>query len=409
MMVGGPARPLVYDEAGNVTVKCEFENGGVKRPTGLKMNGPGSVAALDCFLVADDLTGACDAAVHFAMRGYRTSVPIAPGAETANSRVIAISTGSRDIQPAAIPGAISAAAASLTRPPRILFKKIDSTLRGHAGVEIAAAIEAFGCDAAVVCPAFPRMNRIVDAGYLRVVGAADFMPVDVAAYLRAQVVDRCVYIRPEAILEAISSGARIVALDAVCDNDLDRIAASVPSFDLRILWAGSAGLASALARTLPAEPQPRPHPAPEGPVLFAIGSDHRVTVAQQAALVNRRRALLLHAEQTKAECIHAALRRGQHVVLRIPNGRISAERLEELAADAPASAIVLSGGDTASLFCRAARVQRVDLFEEIVPGIPCGAIRGGAFDGISIATKSGGFGDADALIQVADYFTCPNR
>jgi uncharacterized protein YgbK (DUF1537 family) len=51
----------------------------------------------------------------------------------------------------------------------------------------------------------------------------------------------------------------------------------------------------------------------------------------------------------------------------------------------------------------------VDLFEEIVPGIPCGVIRGGAFDGISAVTKSGGFGDADALIQVADYFTCPNR
>jgi hypothetical protein len=30
------ARPLVYDEAGNVTVTHEFENGGVKRPTGLK-------------------------------------------------------------------------------------------------------------------------------------------------------------------------------------------------------------------------------------------------------------------------------------------------------------------------------------------------------------------------------------
>ena len=373
------------------------------------MNAPGSVAALDCFLVADDLTGACDAAVHFAMRGYRTSVPIAAGAELANASVIAISTESRDIEPAAIRSAISAAAASLTRSPRILFKKIDSTLRGHAGVEIAAAIDAFGCHAAVVCPAFPRMNRIVNGGYLRVAGAADFEPIDVAAYLRAQGVDRCVHIRPEAILEAISSGARMVVLDSVCDRDLDRIAAAVPSLDPRILWAGSAGLASALARTLPAKPQPRPHSAPEGPVLFAIGSDHRATVAQQAALVNRRRALLLQPEQTKAEWIHAALGRGQHVVLRIPRGRISVERLEELVTGAPASAVVLSGGDTASLFCRAARVERVDLFEEIVPGVPCGAIRGGAFDGISAVTKSGGFGDADALIEVADYFTCPNR
>src|ERR1039458_9829009 len=101
---------------------------------------PGSVAALDCFLIADDLTGACDAAVHFAMRGRRTIVPIAPGAELADSTVIAISTDSRDLDPAAARDAVSAAAASLpTGSPSILFKKIDSTLRGHAGAAIADA------------------------------------------------------------------------------------------------------------------------------------------------------------------------------------------------------------------------------------------------------------------------------
>ena len=37
------------------------------------MSGPG---ALECLLIADDLTGACDAAVHFALRGYRTAASI---------------------------------------------------------------------------------------------------------------------------------------------------------------------------------------------------------------------------------------------------------------------------------------------------------------------------------------------
>ncbi|MGA3017879.1 MAG: four-carbon acid sugar kinase family protein [Bryobacteraceae bacterium] len=366
--------------------------------------------ALDCFLIADDLTGACDAAVHFAMRGRRTTVPIAPGAELADSTVIAISTDSRDLEPAAARDAISAAAASLTiGSPSILFKKIDSTLRGHTGVEIMAALTAFGCDAAVVCPAFPRMNRIVEAGYLRVAGAADFASIEVAAHLRAQGVERCAHTRREAIPEAISAGARMVVLDAVCDDDLDQIVAAALALDLRVLWVGSAGLASALARTLPAGPQFRPRPAPKGPVLFCIGSDHRVTVAQQSALVGQRRALLVHAGLTNAGCIAAALGRGQHVVLRVPRGQVSAEWLMELVAGAPASALVFSGGATASLLCRAAGVQRIDLFAEIIPGVPCGVIRGGQFDGISAATKSGGFGDPDALIQVADYFTCLNQ
>jgi uncharacterized protein YgbK (DUF1537 family) len=253
------------------------------------------------------------------------------------------------------------------------------------------------------------MNRIVEAGYLRVAGAADFAPIEVASHLRAQGVEGCAHTEREAIPEAISAGARIVVLDAVCDDDLDRIVAAALALDLRVLWVGSAGLASALARTLPAGPQFRPRPTPKGPILFCIGSDHRVTVAQQTALVSQRRALLVHAGLTNAECIEAALGRGRHVVLRVPGGQVSAEWLKELVAGAPASAVVFSGGDTASLLCRAAGVQCIDLFAEIIPGVPCGVIRGGEFDGISVATKSGGFGDPDALIQVADYFTCVNQ
>jgi len=369
---------------------------------------PGSVAALDCFLIADDLTGACDAAVHFAMRGRRTMVPIAPCAELAGAAVIAISTDSRDLEPTAARDAIAAAATRLpVGSPSILFKKIDSTLRGHAGAEIAAALTVFGCDAAVVCPAFPRMNRIVEAGCLRVAGAADFAPIEVAAHLRAQGLEGCVHTGPEAIPEAIASGARIVVLDAVCDRDLDRIVAMGLALDLRVLWAGSAGLASALARTLPAGPPSRPRLAPKGPVLFCIGSDHRATLAQQAALVDHRGALLVRSGLTSREFMEAALGRGRHVVSRIPHGRVPAEWLPELAARA--SALVLSGGYTAAQFCRAAGVQRIELFDEIIPGVPWGVIRGGVFDGISVVTKSGGFGDDDALIQVADYFTCPNQ
>jgi uncharacterized protein YgbK (DUF1537 family) len=218
-----------------------------------------------------------------------------------------------------------------------------------------------------------------------------------------------VHTEPEGIPEAIAGGARMVVLDAACDGDLDRIAAAGLALDCRVLWAGSGGLASALARTLPVRLQSRPRPATAGPVLFCIGSDHRVTIAQQTALLSQRQALLVHAEDAGARCIGAALGRGQHVVLRIPRGQVPAERLRELVAGAPVSALMLSGGDTASLFCRAAGMRRIDLFDEIIPGIPCGVIRGGALHGISAATKSGGFGRPDALIQVADYFTCPNQ
>ena len=44
---------------------------------------------LECLLIADDLTGACDAAVHFVRRGYRTHVRLDSHGEDAS--VLAIS------------------------------------------------------------------------------------------------------------------------------------------------------------------------------------------------------------------------------------------------------------------------------------------------------------------------------
>jgi uncharacterized protein YgbK (DUF1537 family) len=97
------------------------------------------------------------------------------------------------------------------------------------------------------------------------------------------------------------------------------------------------------------------------------------------------------------------------VILRIARGLVTVDEVRERIAGTPAAALVLSGGDTASAVCRAIGVQRIELCDEIVPGVPRGILRGGDFDGLSVATKSGGFGERDALIQIADYYSCPNR
>ena len=360
---------------------------------------------IECLLIADDLTGACDAAVCFALCGCRTTVSIADGAGFEGASVIAINTESRNVDSSAAGSLISAAAARLRAiSPRLLFKKIDSTLRGHAGMEIAAALDAFACDAAVVCPAFPTMGRIVSVGHLRVTSEASFSAIDVASYLRKQGIEQCMRAACEAVAAAIASGARAVVIDAVCDEDLDRVAAAGLATGLRILWAGSAGLAAALARTLHPATQSHSPRVATGPLLFCLGSNHPVTVAQEATLVSRMGVPVVHAEQTTKETIDNELRQGRHVVLRIPRGVLE-EQLKELLPSDRVSAVLLSGGDTASLFCRAAGVEYIDLVDEVLPGIPYGTICGGAFDGISVATKSGGFGDPDALIQIAEYFS----
>jgi len=361
---------------------------------------------MDCLLAADDLTGACDAAVHFAIRGLRpATVLVARGTNGAGARVLAVSTESRDLPPAEIRRALAATAAEFAaESASLVFKKIDSTLRGNTGVDIAAALESFHCDAAIVCPAFPKMHRVVDGGLLRVTSAPEFASVDVAGRLQLQSGHAYAHTRPDGIAAILTDGARFVSVDAVCDDDLDRIAAAILPLGRRILWAGSAGLAAAMARRLGEESAPPPAPTRTGAALFCIGSDHPVTLTQQSWLLTERPCVLLQPHAGTRELICEALAGGKHVILRIPRGLVPAEQVRERIAGVPAAALVVSGGDTASLVCRAAGVQRIELCDEIVPGVPRGILHGGEFDGVSVATKSGGFGPSDALIQVADFF-----
>jgi uncharacterized protein YgbK (DUF1537 family) len=339
-----------------------------------------SATNLDCLLIADDLTGACDAAVPFAVAGLRTTVLLSADGDADDARVLAVSTESRGLAPSDVAPRVRQAAERVARRgARVMFKKIDSTLRGNTAVEIAAALEEFGCRAAVVCPAFPAMNRMVHGGYLSVAGAPYFEPLHVASRVAG------LHIDIEGLQRAIARGERIITLDAACDADLDQIAAAILETGERILWAGSAGLAAALARTLRGEIlQTMPAYQP-GTVLFCIGSDHPVTVEQVEELL---------------ACRSVAL-------LRIPYGSVSEEALRHEMRECTPAALVLSGGDTASLVLRAAGALQIQLFEELLPGIPLGVLRGGRFDGIPVATKSGAFGDRSALIRIADYFSCP--
>jgi uncharacterized protein YgbK (DUF1537 family) len=66
--------------------------------------------------------------------------------------------------------------------------------------------------------------------------------------------------------------------------------------------------------------------------------------------------------------------------------------------------LLLSGGDSASAVCRALEVERIDLEDQIVAGVPWGILKGGLLDGMAVATKSGAFGGEDTLVEVADFF-----
>ncbi len=379
-------------------------------------------------LIADDLTGACDAAAPFAVRGHATVVSLEGRLEGGEAGALAISTESRDLAPGELGAVYAGLGAADFLGSGLIFKKIDSTLRGNAGAEIALAAEAFGCESAIATPAFPAMGRMVEAGVLRVAGAA-FEPVELAAYWRAQGLCGCAQVSPGGVAAELAAGTRFISVDAASDADLDAIAVAGLASTRRVLWAGSAGLAWALARGwAPRGVSLRPCVPPkfmktekkaDGPanaagtparptsaVLFCIGSDHAVTVEQQREMAAGRRVLAVDAETVQPECVARTLEGGTHVALRVAYGRIGAERIRRLIGDWRGP-LVLSGGATAWLVCRALGVREIRIEREIAAGIPRGFISGGLFDGLPIVTKSGGFGKPSALIEILDDLTCP--
>ena len=306
----------------------------------------------ELLLIADDLTGACDAAVHFAVRGVKTVVPLLGLPFPQEGCVTAFSTDSRDLTESETATRIHGLS---SQTPRFVFKKIDSVLRGKPGFEIAATMAAFELARSVVTPAFPALGRRVINGRLHVDGQTD--TIDVAARLR-------------------EGGLVADVADAASDAELDGIVAAALDLSTPLLWAGSGGLAAALARILCGAVLPAERPEPTS-VLFGIGTDHPATTAQVAELARRRPNAQVH-----------QIQRG------LPPNLPMGTNL----------ALFCSGGDTASAVLAELAAEAIDLRGEILPGVPWGYLRGGHMDGQPVATKSGGFGQTDTLVQVWDWF-----
>jgi len=76
----------------------------------------------------------------------------------------------------------------------------------------------------------------------------------------------------QGIAHALSRGTRILLCDAVTQADLERLAAVALRAQQPIVWAGSAGLAYALAGLLPvASPRPHRYARSPGRTLLLLG------------------------------------------------------------------------------------------------------------------------------------------
>ena len=131
----------------------------------------------DVTVVADDLTGAADCGIAFALAGLPTFVSIGNAPAPDSAQIVSVDTDTRRLGgEEAARKAGEAARDAYRRGLRFLYKKIDSTLRGHVAGELAAtfraAAEQPGGEAPLVvfAPAFPGTGRTTRGGRVLVSG-----------------------------------------------------------------------------------------------------------------------------------------------------------------------------------------------------------------------------------------------
>jgi len=406
---------------------------------------------VDVAIIADDLTGAADSGVQLARSGYRTVV-VFRGASIPTGDVldaVAVDTDSRSL-PAGFAAKRVVETGHAVREARIVYKKIDSTLRGPIGAELAAALAATRRRKALIAPAFPSAGRETKGGTQLVHGVpvheTDLSKDPVTPVLKSHIPSLISHafgnvvalsvaeVRNSERVRDILEGDDCVVADAESDGDLEALVRAVPD-PSSILWVGSAGLARALG-----EVYPGPHNGvstgslvPCSAVLAVVGSVNEVA-REQLLRLSKEPGLATVCLDTvglfcgsykdavgeAAEAVRNALSSGRGVALSsaaseevdsaLRGASVSRKVVSERVSDALAEivaglseedlfdALVLTGGDTAVGVAGALGATGILLEGEIGTGVPVGTLVGPY--PYRVVTKAGGFGRPDTLLDV---------
>lgn len=403
-------------------------------------------------IVADDVTGACDAGIKLLAPGREVEVFIdsdRSSLKTSAAQVISLSTNTRSALP-------WKAAQKLRRffdgqasdDLGLIYKKIDSMFRGNVGVELVATMEALEKKAALVVPSIPENGRSVKDGRLfaELAGRAQ-RELDIIEALRRStplMVDgislTTVRLGADALAETIGrrieKGCQILVVDAETQTDLDLIAEAARKYKGPLLLSGSAGLAKSLwghqSAGMQAEVGKR-EGLPRHRTLAVIGSASPVTVQQVNALkqmggvsfftlvadfdarlekseeqiASLRKRLTEDRAETKVLTMKQVLHGNAVGIEKELSDLDIVHALSEIALGAveqgQVEAMLLSGGETAEGFLKAAGVDRLQLREEPFPGLVMAHCQTASGRTVKIVTKSGSFGGERALIEILDY------
>ena len=399
-------------------------------------------------IVADDLTGAADAVAPFARIGFSAAVSLAIRRGLVDGKVdaLALNAATRDsIRPQL--GGIKIRRATrrlLECGAEIIYKKIDSTLRGFLRQELDAMQKELPGRLVVICPAFPANGRTVEQGVMFAHGrphgsvraAFEYAQNEMATELPLETLRQGADYLTEALGHLTAAGKCVLFCDASEQGDLEILAEVILRQPERVLSVGSAGLSTALAAQMLPETQTHKDtwsaaPFTAGNVLVVVGSRHAASRRQAEVLARKSGCppLILDNQMTRGEYwkytekVAAQLlsqwEAGHRVALMMaPESERTATVARDLGAffiwclmerskhniKPPFASLIIVGGETAGEIFNGMNAKQIRIAGETQPGVVMGHLHSHnvgsrLFDGLRVITKSGGFGDDETLAR----------
>ncbi len=409
-------------------------------------------------IIADDLSGAADCAVACVSHGLHAVVALGDTAVEVEADVLAVDADTRCLGPEQ---AVHEAARLLRKHCSdgsiLLYRKFDSTLRGHVGAELAKTIElrramnpSDGRIVAVFAPAFPAAGRTTINGRqllhrkpLEETAIAQLEDTAVNSDLCALM--RKAHLRPALIglslirgefealrnsMKALADDADVLVCDAETDEDLRAVAEASMILGRGTVWAGSAGLARFLpsAAGLTGSLANLSHRTfATHPALFVVGSGSPTSREQAEFLAAKSDTIAIRippeilsaGKQSRERREHQskiqdALNQGRDLVV-LPEAGPQLDRRMGITLTASLAelvhpfagavgALVVTGGETARAVFEAWGITRLHIVGEVEAGLPFSLTSGWSRD-LPVLTKAGGFGSPETFLRCREFLS----
>mgnify|MGYP000105113041 CR=1 FL=1 len=406
---------------------------------------------LRLLMIADDFTGALDTGVQLAAHGIPTQVVVGQADLSAcSSTVLVVDTETRHLPAAKAAEAV----ARLTRSAvengvGCIYKKTDSALRGNIGAELAALLKASGARNLPFLPAFPQIGRTTKKG----VHYIDGVPVNESPFgidpfepVRCAEVTKLIHLQTDMPAQNLRPGETasdktgILVYDAATAADLETAGRQLFQNGTPPVLAGCAGFAAFLPELLGlSDGSVVETPQLDPRLLVLCGSVNPITLrqmdtAEKAGFTRLRltprqklepgywasadgKAALAEIEQmlaanpaallkpmTPGQPAYRRLRRARGIDLdglRVGISGSVGQMFGALFGSEHLGTLLLTGGDTLLQCMNSVGARELEPVCELESGIVLARF---TYQGRTryVITKSGGFGQEDLLVELAD-------